>query len=223
MNLNSSLTSKLHIAALQLFISVNGSVTEEPNASVLREAVRHSRRVALLSYVIAREMKNTNPRHRTAGDISPRRLAIAALFHDVGKAGVSARILGKTAALDEAEYSAIKAHPAIGAHLIDQIAQDLSKSGLLEILRDVVLYHHERWDGTGYPAQLSGESIPLAARVVAVADAYDAIRFTRIYKLPRAKIEAVQAIIDGAGTQFDPKMARLLVSVVTHHRVGDAA
>jgi HD-GYP domain-containing protein (c-di-GMP phosphodiesterase class II) len=218
MNPGSSLTSRLRSAALQLFVSINGPITDDLNARVVREIARHSHRVAWLSYCMACAMINMAPNDWGPGEIRPKSLLLAGWFHDLGKAGIPARIEAKPGSLDEAEYAVMKAHPLLGAQLIDQVALDFPESRLVRVLRDAALYHHERWDGAGYPDGLRGESIPLAARLVAIADVYDAIRFARVYKIPRPKSEAVQTIVNGAGSQFDPRLTRILVSVVAHDR-----
>ncbi|WP_368714803.1 HD-GYP domain-containing protein [Paraburkholderia sp. EG287A] len=215
---SSSLSARLHAVAWQHFVCVNGSPDDDVNAGVIRETIRHSQRVALLSYRMACKMGDTDFRLHGTEQIRPGSLAVAALFHDIGKASVPAIILAKPAALDEAEYAAVKCHPVLGVRLLDDVARGRSASSLLAMFKDVVLHHHERWDGTGYPDCLCGESIPLAARLVSVADAYDAIRYARAYKSSRTKSEAVEAIVNGAGSQFDPHMVQQFLCAVAPRR-----
>ena len=134
-------------------------------------------------------------------------LKIGGLFHDIGKIGIPDSILLKETKLDDEEYSQIKNHPAIGAHIL----------GDAEIFKDIipiVLHHHERFDGKGYPKGLKGEQIPLAARIAAVADTFDAMTSKRTYRdaLP---LETVIAEIEKcSGTQFDPKIASVFLDIL---------
>ena len=135
-----------------------------------------------------------------------RTIAAGALLHDVGKLKVDDRILSKPGPLTAAERRKVERHPAEGEQIVRAAVED----GVAE----VVLGHHERWDGAGYPQGLAGNEIPLAARVVAVADAYLAMREARPYRLPLSKSEAVQELKACAGTQFDPACIDALISVV---------
>ena len=134
-------------------------------------------------------------------------LKIGGLFHDIGKIGIPDSILLKETKLDDEEYSQIKNHPAIGAHIL----------GDAEIFKDIipiVLHHHERFDGKGYPKGLKGEQIPLAARIAAVADTFDAMTSKRTYRdaLP---LETVIAEIEKcSGSQFDPKIASVFLDIL---------
>jgi HD-GYP domain-containing protein (c-di-GMP phosphodiesterase class II) len=121
-------------------------------------------------------------------------------LHDIGKVAVSARILGKPGPLDPDEIAEIQRHPAVGARLIGPIGH------AYEAL-PFVMYHHERWDGGGYPSGLSGTDIPEGARILAVADAFDAMTTTRPYRQALPIERALREIERCAGTQFDPTMA----------------
>ena len=136
-------------------------------------------------------------------------LKIGGLFHDIGKIGIPDSILLKETKLDDEEYSQIKNHPSIGAHIL----------GDAEIFKDIipiVLHHHERFDGRGYPSQLSGENIPFVARIAAVVDTFDAMTSKRSYRdaLP---LEAVkEEIANCSGTQFDPKCAEAFLDILNN-------
>ena len=143
-------------------------------------------------------------------EIEPRRreeLTIASLLHDVGKIGISERILLKPGPLTEEERSAIEMHPRIGFRLVEQVPA-------LHAIAPAVLHHHERFDGDGYPAGLSGEQIPLEARVICVADSFSAMTSERPYQAPLALEDACAELERCAGTQFDPQVVRLFVEEV---------
>ena len=137
-------------------------------------------------------------------------LRIGGLFHDVGKIGVPDSILLKTDKLTDDEYSEIKNHPTIGAHI-------LSTASIFQDLIPIVKYHHEKFDGTGYPSKLMGENIPLFARIAAVADTFDAMTSKRTYRnaLP---LDVVSAEINKCkGSQFDPKIADIFLDILNNH------
>ena len=130
-----------------------------------------------------------------------------ALLHDVGKIGVPDAVLKKPAALNEQEWEAIRKHPLLAGVMI-------SKVGFLEGATPILLYHHERFDGTGYPFGLSGDRIPLEARIFSVVDAYDAMTSDRPYRNARGHQEAMIEIADNSGTQFDPAVVTSFVRLM---------
>ena len=131
----------------------------------------------------------------------------SALLHDVGKIGVPSSIINKDGRLTDEEYETIKKHPALGA----QILSSISEFPYLSIAAN---YHHERYDGRGYPEGLKGEDIPKIARIVAVADAYDAMASKRSYRDPIPQQKVREEIVKGSGTQFDPEYARLMLRLI---------
>ncbi|MBS1827592.1 MAG: HD domain-containing protein [Acidobacteria bacterium] len=139
-------------------------------------------------------------------------LFTAAPMHDVGKIGIPDRILCKEGPLDPEEWAIMKTHPEIGARLLEG-----SKSPLIELARQVALGHHERWDGTGYPRGLRGDEIPMAARIVAIADCYDALRSRRPYKAGFSQERTCEIILRGDGRtapeHFDPVVLEAFVRV----------
>ncbi|MBW3594736.1 MAG: HD-GYP domain-containing protein [Actinobacteria bacterium] len=130
-----------------------------------------------------------------------------ALLHDVGKIGIADSILQKPGPLNEAEWDIMRRHPEIGVRMLRGI-------DFLAPALDVVMYHHERWDGSGYPSGLRGDAIPLAARIVAVCDAFDAMTTDRPYRKALSIDQALDELAGVAGTQLDPRCALLLVEVV---------
>ena len=159
----------------------------------------HSARVAKYSKEIARRAgldENIQDDIYTMG-----------LLHDIGKIGIPDEIINKPSKLTEKEYNKIKEHPSIGADILEHISV---KPGLSLGAR----YHHERYDGKGYPEGISGEDIPYLARIIGVADAYDAMTSTRSYR-PAMTLEHVRSEIEtGKGTQFDPKYADIMLEII---------
>jgi HD-GYP domain-containing protein (c-di-GMP phosphodiesterase class II) len=129
----------------------------------------------------------------------------AARVHDVGKISTDNRILLKAGPLTEEERAQIMAHPADGANLVGQFS--MYGKG-----RDFIRHHHERWDGTGYPDGLAGEQIPLGARIIAVADAFDAMTSDRPYRTSMPAEEAVAELVRCSGTQFDARVVEVFLS-----------
>ena len=162
----------------------------------------HSDRVSEYSVLIGKHMGLSEEDLRT--------LRIGGLFHDVGKIGVPDSILLKPGKLTDDEYSEIKNHPTIGAHI-------LSTATIFRDLIPIVKHHHERYDGNGYPSRLKGEEIPFLARITAVADTFDAMTSKRTYRdsLP---LDVVKAEIEKCkGTQFDPEIADAFLDILNNH------
>lgn len=156
---------------------------------------------AVSEYVLAvADRLEFEPRQREA-------LIFASLLHDVGKLGISERILLKPGSLTDEERSVIELHPRIGYQLVRQVPA-------LEYIAPAILHHHERFDGDGYPGHLRGETIPLEARIIAVADAFSAMTSNRPYSRARSPEDACSELERCAGTQFDPEVVRLFVDEV---------
>jgi putative two-component system response regulator len=133
----------------------------------------------------------------------------ASPMHDVGKIGVSDSILLKPGKLTPEEFVEIKKHATIGGYILAS-----GKSDLLRMAEKIALFHHEKWDGTGYPQGLKGEEIPEEARIVAIADVFDALTSSRPYKKAWDVNEAADFILNNAGSHFDPRLAELFHSVL---------
>ncbi len=135
----------------------------------------------------------------------------SAPLHDVGKIKVSDLILNKTTRLDDDEYTKMKQHTLFGKDVIERARSLSPDSDYLDEALNLALYHHEKWDGTGYPSGLKGEEIPLSARIMAISDVFDALLSTRSYKKPFTFEQAMDIIKEGSGTSFDPTLVKLFV------------
>lgn len=163
-------------------------------------AVRvHSDEVAAYVAAVADELTMEGQRRE--------QLIFASLLHDIGKIGISERILLKPGHLTDEERSVVELHPRIGCRLIEQVPA-------LRGMANAVLYHHERWDGNGYPSGLKGEDIPLEARIVCVADCFSAMTSDRPYRQGMSVEDACEELKRNAGTQFDPRIVQLFVEEV---------
>ena len=156
----------------------------------------HSDRVAELSWILARRLG--------MGDREVESARIAGHLHDIGKIGIPDSIISKPGPLDPSEFETMKSHPAIGASLVEQVVH-------LRAFAPSVRSHHERWDGGGYPDGFVGECIPLEARIICIADCYDAMTSARSYRLRVNASEAVAEIRRCSGTQFDPRLVDVFV------------
>ncbi len=158
----------------------------------------HSERVALISRQLA---EATGLDEHTCD-----RVYIAGLVHDIGKIGVPESVLCKPGKLTDEEFALIKMHPEIGGRILQDIRQ-------MEDLLPGVLYHHERWDGRGYPHKLAGHDIPLFGRLIGLADAFDAMSSDRTYRRAMQIDDVLEEVRRCAGAQFDPELAELFVSL----------
>ena len=158
----------------------------------------HGARVSALAEPVALRLGWERERVRT--------LRTAAPLHDIGKVKVRPQVLMKPGPLTPAEREEVQAHPTAGAQLVLPLRR-------FHDALPYVLFHHERWDGGGYPAGLSGRRIPSEARVLAVADSFDAMISERTYRPPLSHQEALAEVERGAGTQFDPLVAELFVEI----------
>jgi putative two-component system response regulator len=165
------------------------------------EARAHNLRVARLCVHIGRQMSMSASELRV--------LARAGLMHDIGKLGIPDAVLGKHSPLDESEWILMRTHPEMGLNLLDRAGQSSR-----EVL--AVLYHHERLDGSGYPYGLKAEGIPIEARIVAVADTFDALTSDRPYRKACSRSEARRVLIEEAGSRLDPKAVTALFSALDY-------
>jgi HD-GYP domain-containing protein (c-di-GMP phosphodiesterase class II) len=166
-----------------------------------RETQGHNRRVAEMCVKIGREMSMMASEQRV--------LARAGLLHDVGKLGIPDAILHKHGSLNAEEWKVMKTHPEVGVSI-------LGRAGHFKRELLAVLYHHERMDGSGYPHGLSGDAIPIEARIVAVADTYDVLTSDRPYRKARSAADARTVVQHEAGTHLDPKVVTALLTSLDH-------
>ncbi len=164
----------------------------------------HSEKVAKLASTTAREFKMTEEEINI--------VYWASILHDIGKIGISDRILRKKALLTEADWALIKMHPTIGCNIVSSIEA-------MPELAPTISAHQEKYDGTGYPKGLSGKNIPLGARILGIADAYQAMVEDRYYRQGRSHQEAVTELQKVKGTQFDPDVLDVFLSVINSEAV----
>ena len=132
-------------------------------------------------------------------------------MHDLGKIAVNDAVLRKPGKFTDEEYEDMKRHAAEGARVIHEILKQTDDASFKMIAENVAHYHHERWDGSGYPEGLKGEQIPIEARIMAIADVYDALVSKRVYKDAFDLAKADSIIMEGMGTQFDPNLESVYV------------
>ena len=159
----------------------------------------HSLRVADLAHAVGKKMGLVKKELQE--------LKLAALFHDVGKIGISESILGKPGRLTEQEYSLVKKHPEIGERIVSEIEQ-------LRPIVSSIRHHHERFDGRGYPDGIGGSDIELYAQIIAVAETYDFLRSDFPFRKAFSKDDALQEIKNSSGTQFNPEVVNNFVDVI---------
>ncbi len=160
----------------------------------------HANRLVDLAVAIARKLgKSEEDLHM---------LRLGAILHDIGKIGIPDAILHKPGPLTDEEWVVMRTHPDIGRQILEEI------NGTFQQLATVVVAHHERWDGKGYPNHLAGEDIPLHARILTVVDAYDAMVSYRVYREPMTAEQARAELLRCSGTQFDPKVVQAFVAVL---------
>jgi len=181
------------VLSLQQALAEKSHETEEHARNLQRLAVNLAQRVGL-----------------SDGEVVT--TSLVALLHDIGKLAVSETILDKPGPLTEEEWQVMRRHSEIGHRIVS------SSPDLLDVAAGV-LHHHERWDGTGYPCGVKGEDIPVAARIVALADAFDAMTSDRPYRAALSTGEARDEIARQAGSQFDPQLAREFLAMLEEELV----
>jgi putative two-component system response regulator len=177
------------------------------------ETGHHLERIAAYSTRLSSAIRR-HPKYRDAVSVSfVQSIGINSALHDIGKVGIPDHVLLKPGPLSVDELIIMRTHPRIGADCIEQIQRRLGESTFLYQAREIALYHHERWDGTGYPFGIHSEEIPLSARIVMIADVYDALTSRRVYKDPYSHAVSIEKIRQGAGRHFDPDLVEIFLSI----------
>ncbi|MFW6382302.1 MAG: HD domain-containing phosphohydrolase [Bacillota bacterium] len=170
------------------------------------ETKEHAERMTILAHQMAENIDLTN--------IQRHKLSLLASLHDIGKISVSEKILNKSGELTEEEWEIIKRHPENGYKIA-------SSSTEFAVVAEEILFHHERWDGSGYPKGLKGDEIPLLSRIISIIDAYDVMTHDRLYSSAISKEEALKEIKDCAGSQFDPELADKFIEIISSQDLKD--
>lgn len=200
---NAELSEELESAYLQTVLSLAKTVDARDS-----DTSDHSQKISIWADAITRAMGKD--------DIENRSIFWAALLHDIGKIGVPDAILRKPGPLTEEEWVIMRKHPKLGAEIVIPVKR-------FEDVAPIILAHHEKFDGTGYPYGLKGTEIPIGARILAVVDAYTTITSDRVYRKARSKDEAVKEIITGTGTQFDPQVVKVFLKLISELEPGNPA
>ena len=137
----------------------------------------------------------------------------SAPLHDIGKVGIPDNILLKPGKLTQEEFETMKQHTVLGKEALEKAAQNLESNNFLDVAKEIAFSHHERWDGTGYPQGLAGDDIPVSARLMAIADVYDALISKRVYKAAFSHEKARSILIDGRGNHFDPDVLDAFLAI----------
>jgi len=169
------------------------------------ETGNHLNRIRLYSRILAEHIVkrlNGTPQEESLDFVEL--IYMTSPLHDIGKVGIPDSVLLKPGRLDDREFAVMKTHTTLGGHTLARAVNQYPDVAYLRIARDIAMSHHERYDGHGYPAGLKGDDIPLCARIVSLADVYDALVSKRVYKDPFTHDVAKRIIEEGRGTQFDP-------------------
>ena len=178
------------------------------------ESGAHIRRTTLLTEVIVAKMLSMDYFKAALMNENIHSLVKASALHDIGKISIADSILLKPGRLTPDEFDVIKTHTSIGKDIIDSISSTLPDSDMyLKYATDICHFHHERWDGKGYPCGLKGEEIPLAARIVSVVDVYDALVSPRCYKVAFSLEKSLDLILEGRSAQFDPNIIDIITEI----------
>ncbi|MCL2222134.1 MAG: response regulator [Oscillospiraceae bacterium] len=178
------------------------------------ESGAHIRRTTLLTEVLINKMLKTKKFRAALENENISSMIKASALHDIGKIGIPDSILLKPGKLTSEEFDVIKTHPTIGSRIIDSISENLPDNDLyLKYAKEICHFHHERWDGKGYPDGKKEDDIPLSARIVSVVDVYDALTSSRCYKEAFSHEVSLDILAQERGTQFDPNIIDLVPSV----------
>lgn len=191
--------------ATQALLRAAAALGREEQPELYRHVHPHGRATAILARSFAEVIR---PRGGGGGGPSLDEVELGAHLHDFGKYLISKSLLLKPGPLSDEERAVVSLHPVYGAQVLSGL------TAITETVRRVVLYHHERWDGDGYPEGLQGTRIPLAARLVSIADVYTSLRARRSYKPTFTKREAAAEMVAMAGRELDPELTRVFLKFV---------
>ena len=192
---------------VDLMIDILSSIIEFRNG----ESGRHVRHVRLLTGMLLRRLTQLTDRYGlTEEEIE--RTGMASALHDIGKIAISSEILNKPGRLKPEEFSVMKDHAMIGANMLRELPIPMEEP-LMRAAYEICRWHHERWDGSGYPDGLRGDECPISAQAVALADVYDALTTDRVYKKAVPHGEAVELILSGRTGAFNPLLLESLKNV----------
>lgn len=183
------------------------------------ETGKHIERVQYFCRLLAGKMKEKNPVAQYLDQNYEDNIFYASVVHDVGKVAVPDSILQKPGKLTDEEFEIIKKHPVAGAETLREILTLYPENKIIRMGIEIANYHHEKWDGTGYPEGLKGKDIPLSARIMAIADVYDALRSERPYKRAMTHEEVVRILKGDMGKHFDPDLGGIFLEC--HHEFED--
>ena len=170
------------------------------------ETGNHLVRIREYSHLLAQQLADSPELNLNLSGDYPELIYLTSPLHDIGKVGIPDCVLLKPGRLDDSEFAVMKTHAYLGGQTLLVALEHFPDAAYLQMARDIAMYHHERYDGKGYPMGLAGENIPLCARIVGVADVYDALVSRRVYKQAFSHEIARSLIVEGRGTQFDPKV-----------------
>ena len=178
------------------------------------ETGEHIKRTKKYVSILVNKMREDPKYNNILNDKMTENIINAAPLHDIGKIAVSDLILCKPGKLTDEEFDKMKIHTTKGGEIIKSILNDLGDKDFLNVAYDVAMYHHEKWNGRGYPEGKKEEEIPLPARIMAIADVFDALVAERVYKKPMPVDDAINIIIKDAGTHFDPNIVEIFKTVL---------
>ena len=191
----------------QIMVSILSHIVECRNG----ESGQHVRNIGILTKLLLKKlMQKTNRYQMTWGDLN--RISLASALHDIGKIGIDEAILNKPGKLTQEEYEKMKKHTIIGWSMLQNL-QQYQEEPLVRIAEQICRWHHERYDGKGYPDGLKGDEIPISAQVVSLADVYDALTSERVYKKAIPHEKAIEMIVTGECGQFNPLLIECLMEI----------
>ena len=173
---------------------------------------KHIERVVALSRLLVEKLYHISKYKNYIDDEYINNISKASALHDIGKVAISDSILLKPGKLSKEEFEIMKTHTTIGTNVLLEVKEKYPENKFIELAISITNFHHEKWDGTGYPSGLSGENIPLSARIVSLVDVYDSLRSKRVYKKEYSHKESIEIIKQGEGTHFDPQILNVFIS-----------